>query len=273
MCGHDVIASVRAQVLSRRHLLLGGAAAGAAVTAASLAPPRAAAQTAGGTIRDLTHTLSPDFPTFFGEPQFAIEQLFHFDKDGFNLFKYTVNEHTGTHVDAPLHFSADGQSVDEIPVDNLMAPLAVVDIAAKAAEDPDAQVTPDDLKAWIAANGDIPERACVALYSGWERFVSSDKFRNVGDDGKMHFPGFHVEAAQMLIEETSAVGIAVDTLSLDYGPSPDFATHYKWLPTNRWGVECVAGLGELPPTGATIILGAPKHAGGSGGPARVFALV
>ena len=80
------------------------------------------------------------------------------------------------------------------------------------------------------------------MNSGWDAFVNDAKFRNADDDGVMHFPGFHVEAAQMLLEETGAIGIAVDTLSLDHGPSPDFATHYEWLPTNRWGLECIANL-------------------------------
>ena len=86
----------------------------------------------------------------------------------------------------------------------------------------------------------------MAMNSGWDAFVNDAKFRNADDDGVMHFPGFHVEAAQMLLEETGAIGIAVDTLSLDHGPSPDFATHYEWLPTNRWGLECIANLDALP---------------------------
>ncbi len=64
------------------------------------------------------------------------------------------------------------------------------------------------------------------MNSGWDAHVNSDKFRNVGSDEKMHFPGFHVEAAKMFVEETDAVGIAVDTLSLDFGMSGDFATHF-----------------------------------------------
>jgi kynurenine formamidase len=176
-------------------------------------------------------------------------------------------------MDAPLHFSADGQSVAEIPVGNLVTPLCVVDIRAKADADPDAQLTPDDLSAWIAANGDIPERACVAMNSGWADRIGADTFRNADDAGAMHFPGFHVETVQKLLEETAAIGIAVDTLSLDHGLSPDFATHYAWLPTNRWGIEAIAGLDSVPAAGATLIVGAPKHRGGSGGPARVLALV
>jgi kynurenine formamidase len=163
--------------------------------------------------------------------------------------------------------------VNEIPVGNLVVPLCVIDIAAKAEGDADAQVTPDDLKAWIAANGPIPDRACVAMHSGWAGKVTDEGFRNVGADGKMHFPGFHVEAAKMLMEETGAVAIAVDTLSLDHGISGDFATHYAWLPSNRYGIECLAGLGNVPASGATLVVGAPNHRGGSGGPARIFAMV
>ncbi len=77
----------------------------------------------------------------------------------------------------------------------------------------------------------------------------------------------------MLLEESTAIGIAVDTLSLDHGISADFVTHYAWLPTNRWGLECIANLGSLPAVGATLIVGAPKWRGGSGGPTRVMALV
>ena len=272
MCDHHVIESVRSRMLSRRSLLAGGAAAGAAAAATTLATPPAAAHTAGGTLRDLTHTLSAEFPTFFGVPGFEKTASATYAENGFNMFDLAIVEHTGTHIDAPIHFSADGETVDEIPVGNLMAPLAIVDIRAKAADDPDAQVTPDDLSAWIDRNGALPPRAVVAMNSGWADHVATRKFRNADDEGVMHFPGFHVEAAQMMMEEADVVGMAVDTLSLDYGPSGDFATHYAWLPTNRWGLECVAGLSGLPTTGASIVVGAPKHRGGSGGPARVFAL-
>jgi kynurenine formamidase len=180
---------------------------------------------------------------------------------------------TGTHIDAPLHFSADGQSVAEIPVENLVVALAIVDIRARAAENPDTFLTPDDLKAWTAANGPFPEHCCVAMNSGGDKHVNSDKSRGADTDGKQHYPGFHVEAEQMLLEESTAVGIDSDTLSLDHGISADFATHYAWLPTNRWGLENVANLDSIPAVGATLIVGAPKWRGGSGGPTRVMALV
>ncbi len=272
MCTTCVMNDIKARMLNRRQMFVGAGAAGVAVLAAGHAAPPALAQ-GHSAVEDLTHELTEDFPTFFGEQQFFAEQKFNFAEHGFNLFELRVNEHTGTHLDAPLHFSADGQSVAEIPVSNLVVPLCVVDIRVKADADADAQVTPDDLNAWIAANGDLPDRACVAMLSGWQAHLGTDKFRNADAAGAMHFPGFHVEAVQMLMEASGAVGIAVDTLSLDHGPSADFAAHYAWLPSSRWGIECIANLDRLPATGATLVVGAPKHRGGSGGPARVLALV
>ncbi len=272
MCDICVMNLVKDKMLSRRSFFKGTAMAGlSAVAGASISAP--AAMAAGHQrVEDMTHTIHEDFPTYFGESQFSREQKFNFAEHHFNLFQYTVNEHTGTHVDAPLHFSADGNSVDEIPVENLIAPLCVIDIASRAADSADAQVTPDDVRAWIAKHGDIPANACVAMHSGWASKVDTDEFRNY--DGKaQHYPGFHVEAAKMLIEETGATSIAVDTLSIDHGMSADFATHYAWLPTGRFGIENLASLAKVPASGATLVVGAPKHKGGTGGPSRIFAMI
>jgi len=281
MCHHCVIDSVKERMLSRRSFFkasAGAAAVAAAGTTTLTAEPAIAgghgAKTKLGEVIDMTHTLSPEFPTFFGVPGISMEQQFAFAKDGFNLFNLSVNEHTATHIDAPLHFSADGSSVDEIPVDRLVVPLVVIDIKEKAAANADAQVTPDDLKAWISANGDMPEKCCVAMNSGWSG-KSGDEAAYTGRDAekKLHFPGFHIEATKMLMEETSAVAMAVDTLSLDHGPSGDFATHYAWLPSGRYGIENLASLDGVPANGATLVVGAPKHKGGTGGPARIFAMI
>lgn len=272
MCDVCVINSVKDRMLSRRNLLKTAAVGAVAATGVGAVVPVAQAMSHGG-VADMTHELHEGFPTFGGEQQLFMEQKFSYAKEKFNLFELRINEHTGTHMDAPLHFSENGQSVAEIPVANLVVPLCVVDIKARAAENADAEVTVEDLKAWVAANGSIPDNACVAMNSGWDKHVNSEKFRNVQGDTGMHFPGFHIDAVAMLMEESKAVGIAVDTLSLDLGQSQDFAAHYAWLPTGRWGLECIANLDAMPAVGATLVVGAPKHRGGSGGPARVFAMV
>lgn len=271
MCDICVMNAVKNKMLSRRSFFK-SSAAGAVAALASSTLGTAAMADGHGKVEDMTHTLHEDFPTYFGESQFSREQLFNFEEHSFNLFQYTVNEHTGTHIDAPLHFSADGASVDEIPVSSLIAPLCVIDIAARAADDADTTVTPDDLQAWIDANGDIPDGACVAMHSGWAPKVDTDGFRNF-DGEAQHYPGFHIEATQMLLENTKAASIAVDTLSLDHGISADFATHYAWLPAGRFGIECLANLDKVPASGATLVIGAPKHRGGTGGPARIFAMI
>jgi len=271
MCDVCVMNAVKDKMLSRRSFFKSAAAVGAASALGTTMTGTPALADGHASVEDMTHTLSEDFPTYFGEQQFSREQLFNFADNGFNLQRLTINEHTGTHIDAPLHFSADGTSVDEIPVSSLIAPLCVIDIAARAAGDADTQVTPDDLKAWIDANGDIPDGACVAMHSGWGAKVNTDGFRNF-DGQAQHYPGFHIEAAQMLLE-TGAGSIAVDTLSLDHGISGDFATHYAWLPAGRFGIENLANLDKVPAAGATLVVGAPKHKGGTGGPARIFAMV
>jgi len=272
MCHHCVIENVKSNMLSRRRFFTGGlaAAAGAAALAATTAPTPVFAQAPAKTA-DLTHELWDTFPTYFGGQQLFYDKKFSFEKDTFNLYELRLSEHTGTHIDAPLHFSADGKSVAELALEDLVAPLVVIDIKAKAAENPDSQVTPDDIKAWISANGELPEGAIVAMNSGWDKHVATDKFRNADADKGMHFPGFHVEAVKLLLEG-STKAIAVDTLSLDFGQSPDFIVHNTWLPAGRYGIEGIANLDAVPVKGATIIVGAPKIRAGTGGPARVFAL-
>ncbi|MEM7025445.1 MAG: cyclase family protein [Pseudomonadota bacterium] len=221
---------------------------------------------------DLTHTLGPDFPNFDPGPALVMETVSTLAKDGWNMCRWSLVEHIGTHLDAPIHYDDDAASADLLDVADLVVPLIVIDIASKAEDDADALLTPDDVLAFEAAHGPVPAHSCVALYSGWERFVTGDRFCNTDERGVFHFPGFHGETASMLIER-GAVGLAVDTLSLDHGPTEDFPTHCTWLPSGRWGLEAVANLGTLPPTGATIVAGGPKIKGSTGGPARVIALV
>ena len=135
-------------------------------------------------------------------------------------------------------------------------------------------VEPEDIEAWISANGDLPAGACVAMHSGWARYVT-DEAKYTGKDaaGSFHFPGVSPDAAQWLMTERKAAGLAVDTLSLDHGASKDFKTHYLWLPTGRWGLENVANLDQVPPAGATLVVGAPKVKDATGGPVRLIALV
>jgi kynurenine formamidase len=267
------------EALTRRGFFR-GAAATAGFAATGVSGNAAAATPKGVTtsftkVVDLTHTMTPEFPTYNGKPGIEMQREFAFKKDGYNLYWWRVSEHVGTHMDAPIHFSEHGTTTDKLAIDQLVVPLAVVDIAYKAEQDPDYLLSRDDLAAWEMKNGRLPDGCCVALYSAWGELLATDEAKFTGRDvnGTFHFPGFDPEAAEWMIGERKVAGIAVDTLSLDNGPSRDFKTHKLWLPSGRWGLENVANLGQVPASGATLVVGAPKVKDATGGLTRVLALV
>ena len=277
MCAPSVIDTVR-QHLSRRNFLsiLGGSAA-----AAVAAPARGRAQEKPVRLAkgfrdayDLTHTFSPKLPVFPAFKPVQIRERFRIARDGFFANEITFDEHTGTHLDAPVHFIANGGSADRIPVDRFFAPLAVVSIEARAAKDADTMVTVDDLLAWEKRHGRLPRGAFVAMHSGWDaRIGNADRFLNRDAKGTMHAPGFSEDAARFLAEQRDIVGAGVDTLSLDAASAQKFVAHLALLGAGKYGVELLANLAMVPASGATIIVGGPKHEGASGGPVRVFAVV
>ncbi len=224
MCVPGCQETVRA-ALSRRGFFKGAAAAGFAATAvAAEAAPKPAPRRFKATV-DLTHTMSPEFPTFFGVPGIEVQKQFDFKKDGFNLNWWRIIEHAGTHIDAPIHFSESGETVDKLPAETLVAPLAVVDVRSSAAKNSDYLVSRHDLAEWEKKNRKLPDRCCVAMLSGWGDYTGDGAKYTGASGGTFHFPGFSPEAAEWLLKERSVVGLAVDTLSLDHGPSKDFRVH------------------------------------------------
>lgn len=224
-------------------------------------------------IHDLTHVSGPDFPVFVGAEQMQMEQITSIEEDGFFKYRLSFDEHTGTHIDAPAHFIPDGTTADALDPSVFFAPLCVIDVSERAATSPDTMVTDGDIARWEAINGTIPDRAFVAMYSGWDaRVGDAEHYLNMGDDGLPHFPGWSGEAVAFLNGARTVVGIGTDTLSLDPGNSSDFLAHVNALQAGMYGIENLANLGTVPSAGTMIIVGGPKHIGASGGPARVFAV-
>ena len=259
------------RAMSRRGFFKHAAVATAGFAATGTLPARA--QRSFTSVIDLTHTLSPSFPTFFGASGITVERRYSLKKHGANVNWWHVIEHAGTHLDAPFHYSDAGAPIEAIPVEQLVVPLAIVDVSAKAARNPDYAMTKQDVTDWETKNGVLPDGSCVAMHSGWVQHVSNARFAGKDAQGVLHFPGIHSDAAEWLLKERHIVGLAVDTLSLDHGPSKDFKTHALWLPSGRWGIENIANLDKVPATGATLIVGAAKVKGATGAPARVFALM
>jgi kynurenine formamidase len=174
-------------------------------------------------------------------------------------------------MDAPAHFVAGGRFTPQLRMRELVLPIVVIDIAKRAARDPDTVVTADDLRRFERKHGRIPDGALVAMDSGWAKKIDDQAAYKGGPPGDYHFPGFGDSAIEFLLERRDAAGIGVDTLSLDNGPSTTFSVHVNWLNADNYGLENLANLDKLPPHGATAIVGVIPWQDGSGGPARVLA--
>jgi kynurenine formamidase len=190
--------------------------------------------------------------------------------------EFASAEHGGTHVDSPIHFSAGKRTLEQIPLEQLIAPAVVIDIAAQAAVDRDYRLTASDLLRWEQAHRLIPAGSIAVIRTGWGRFWPGKKqylgSDVPGDTANLHFPGLSREAAELLAARQVA-GVAIDTASLDHGPSQDFIAHQILTRANIYGIENLANADRLPATGATLIVLPMKIGEGSGGPARVVAVL
>ena len=225
---------------------------------------------------DLTHSISEKDPNWEGtaESPYKVKQLAGFEKDGYFTRYISLPEHFATHIDAPAHFAQGVWTVDQIPPQRLVAPLAVIDVHGKAANDPDYQVSLDDLANWEHDNGPIPPGSVVMARTGWAaRWDLMKDYRNADEKGKMHFPGFALETVKFLVQARQIAGLGIDTLSVDYGPSKDFPVHHFTAKNNVYHLENVANLEKVPEAGGIVVVAPAKLEGSSGGPVRIFALL
>jgi kynurenine formamidase len=191
--------------------------------------------------------------------------------------RYAASEHGGTHLDAPIHFGEGRSAADEVPLSRLVGPAVVIDISEAAAKNADYRLTVDDIASWEKANGQIPDNSIALVRSGWGKFWP-DRKRYLGTDApgdtaNLHFPGVSREAAEFLAKQRKIDGLGIDTASIDHGPSKDFIAHQILNGANIYGLENVANLDRLPAKGATLIALPMKIKGGTGGPARIIAIM
>lgn len=240
-------------------------------------------------VLDLTHTLSEEFPALVLPPQFGQvwafkqERISHYDEAGPGWYwnNFSLGEHTGTHFDAPAHWVTGkdhpNNTVDTIDARNFIAPAVVVDASAEVTGNNDWLLTVDFLKAWEAKHGRIPVGAWLLFRTGWaKRIADPASFLNLRDDGA-HTPGPTQETVEWLIKERNVFGFGVETINTDAGqaynwPVP-YPCHTLMHGANKYGLQCLRNLDQLPPTGAVIVAAPLKLKAGSGSPLRVLALV
>jgi kynurenine formamidase len=190
---------------------------------------------------------------------------------------YAANEHGGTHLDAPVHFSANGVSVDQIPITKLIGPVVVVDVSAACVNNPDYLVSTKDLVQWEKQHGRIPDGVILLIRTAWSKYWP-DKKRYLGTDepgdvAGLHFPGISRDAAEFLVKQRKINGDGIDTASIDYGQSKDFIAHQILSAAGIYNLENVANMEQVPATGATLIALPMKIRPGTGAPVRIVAMV
>jgi kynurenine formamidase len=195
------------------------------------------------------------------------------EKNGYFTRSFWMLEHYGTHLDAPIHFPPGKTPVDRIPPRQFFGTAAVLDVRAECDGDADYRLPAARISKWEEQYGQIPEGTIVLLKTGWaSRWPDARNYRNQDAAGRMHFPGFSVEAVEWLIKRRVS-GIGCDTMSVDCGVSEDFAVHHLALGAGLYHLENLSDLSELPEKGAFLVVAPIKLEGGSGGPVRVFALL
>jgi kynurenine formamidase len=225
---------------------------------------------------DLTHPLNDNCPNWEGtaESPFQAKELGNIERDGYYSRIFSTQEHYGTHLDAPAHFAAGGWTVDQIPAERLVRPLVVLDVRKNVKGNPDYEVNVEDISAWEQAHGPIPPGSVVLAHTGWEeRWQRQQDFRNQQSDGITHYPGFSLDAAKFLVESRDAVGLGIDTMSVDIGATENYPVHVFTSQLGIYHLENIANLAKVPAAGATVVVAPIKLERGSGGPARVLALV
>jgi kynurenine formamidase len=231
-------------------------------------------------LRDTTPVLRLPDP-FANTINFQLEEISRYDERGPRWYWNNIHtgEHTGTHVDAPNHWVSgkDGNDVSQIPLRTLVAPAVVLDVSERVAQDPDFLLQIDDVRKWEAEHGALPDGGWLLYRTGWDvRSNDQADFLNVDDSGS-HTPGVAADCARWLAEEAPIAGFGVETVGTDAGRAleldPMFPCHELFLGAGKCGLTQLRNLDRLPATGALLVVSPLPIVGGSGSPARVYALV
>ena len=214
-------------------------------------------------IIDLTHTLSPSIPTWNGACGFEHKITVDYDDCTtdvkFRVQKLTMHAGIGTHMDAPAHCIKGGATIEQLPFQDFLAPLIVIDVSSKTHERYSVNI--EDI------NIDIPPRSFVMIRTGWEKFW--------GEPAKYHnnhiFPSISAEVAEFLLTK-DIVGIGIDTLSPDR-PEDEYPVHRIILGAGKYIVENAANLSEMPTAGAWVLVMPIKVSGGSEAPVRLVGFI
>ncbi|MDJ0694476.1 cyclase family protein [Mastigocoleus sp. MO_188.B34] len=220
----------------------------------------------------LSHTIDTGIPQWEGDPPVEFETVANLTDDGYYLRRFSMGEHSATHVNAPNSFHLNGMGIDKYPADSLVLPAVVIDARKQALANPDYKLTLEDVFAWETQNGEIPSESLVLLNTAWkDKWGACDAFLPQDPQGNLHFPGFSLDAVHFLLEKRLIAGVGIDTHGVDSGNDKTFAVNHLVLEKPRIVLENLSNLEQLSPTGTTLVIGVLRLSDGSGSPAGVLA--
>ncbi|XP_059148598.1 isatin hydrolase-like [Physella acuta] len=194
--------------------------------------------------------------------------------------RYESGEHGGTHMDAPVHFVMDGQTLDDVPIENTIGEGVMIDCSREASLNNSYMAPLDKVLEWEKQHGEIPPEAAVIFNFGWSwRFNNSRLYINTESQllREMVFPSISEAAGRFLLEQRHVKMIASDTLS----PDPlseggqnarSLPIHQTYLPRGKLIVENLRGTEELPPRGFRFHAAPVRYADASGAQVRAYAI-
>jgi kynurenine formamidase len=232
---------------------------------------------------DLTHAFEPGIPRWSGFPDETRKTIYWYDKrpdmmgGGFFAEVFTHVGQWGTHVDPPAHFIKGLRTVDQIDVKEMILALVVVDVHEEAVKNPDYILSIERVKKWEQDHGPIPSGGFVAMRTDWsKRWPDAAKMANKDANGVAHYPGWSLPVLKYLYEERKITASGHETTDTDPGiatTKDDYSLETYILGTNHYQIEMLANLDQVPESGAIVVVSFPKPKGGSGFPARVFAIL
>lgn len=223
---------------------------------------------------DLTHPLNVTIPQWPGDPPIEIQPWATYDNVGYFINRIAIGEHSGTHWGTPNTFTPGARSADQVNPASLLMQAVVIDVRSQSSQNADYRLSIADVQQWEHVHGRIPTSSLVILWTGWQaHWNNPDAFFNQDAAGISHFPGFGTEAVEFLVSQRQVKGLGTDTHGADPGNDDSYRASRAIYQGDGIILECLTGLEQLPPVGATVMIGGLSIVGGSGSPARVLALL
>jgi kynurenine formamidase len=173
----------------------------------------------------------------------------------------------GTHIDPPAHFDHDGQTMEQIPLTQMILPLVIFDVTPILKNDPNHALTVSDIVSWETKHGRVPAGSFAALRTD----MSKDWNTHPQRFKRYPFPAWSLRAIKFLYEERGIVANGHE--SMDTDTTPDLKSESWLLNHGHWQIEVLDNLDMVPAIGALIVVTWPKPQHGLGFPARAFAIL